>query len=66
MTDKLSHMGSQMQSLIDRGVVTLATQPIMDFPSAMIVLPVYDSGSAVTGGFQRGFVSHAELARRTG
>lgn len=61
---QLSPLARQLQDLVSQGVVTPSYMPVSSFPSAYVVVPVYDSGNA-SGAAPREFsTNHAQLARR--
>jgi hypothetical protein len=60
---QISPLARQLQELVSRGVVTPSYMPVGDFPSAYVVVPVYDSGNA-SGLTKPEFANnHAQLAR---
>ena len=62
---QLSPLGKQLQELMAQGIVIPAYMPASAFPSAYIVVPVYDSGNA-SGSSQPEFTTnYAQLARRS-
>lgn len=65
VTDKLSPLGEQLASMIQRGIVTPNPYPMNDFPSAMVVVPVYDSTGTGALKSMDGEPVHAELARHS-
>ena len=55
-----SPLATQLDDLVREGLVTLNPIPLSDFPSARIVVPVYDStGTQLVSGGE----NNAELAR---
>jgi hypothetical protein len=60
---ELSPLAMQLQQLVSQGIVTPSYMPVSAFPSAYVVVPVYDSGNA-SGPTKPEFVSnHVQLAR---
>ena len=43
---QISPLAGQLQELVSQGVVTPSYLPVSAFPSAYVVIPVYDSGNA--------------------
>jgi hypothetical protein len=62
---QLSPLGKQLYGLVQQGVVIPSYMPINDFPSAYVVVPVYDSGNASGASQPELSSNHAQLARRT-
>ncbi|SCX89401.1 hypothetical protein [Paracoccus tibetensis] len=67
MTHKepLSPLGAQLASLIETGLVSSNPYPLNDFPSAMLVMPVFDSTSTRNPNMAQQEVFYAELARHS-
>lgn len=62
---QLSPLGLQLQELVSQGIVTPVYVPVNDFPSAYVVVPVYDSGNASQSTYSGISSNHAQLARRS-
>ncbi len=67
MQNDLSPLGKMLEMMIKQGLVTQSYVPWQNsFPTARVVLPVYDSNG--TGGIYdqtQALINHAQLARRT-
>jgi hypothetical protein len=67
MNTQLSESGKLLEELIEQGLVVQTFFPWQNsFPSARVVLPVYDSNGANDCNNQsQVFLNHAQLARRS-
>lgn len=60
---EFSPLARRLQELVSQGIVTPSYMPVSDFPSAYVVVPVYDSGNASGLTKPEFATNHAQLAR---
>lgn len=63
MTEILSPLAKQLEELIQSGLVPAAPVSSNDFPSARVVVPVYDSTGTFMSNPEKQANPYAELAR---
>ncbi len=61
-----SPLALQLQELVARSLVRLDPMPKMDFPTAYVVVSVFDSGGTAVHQAQEPRIAHAQLARHIG